>query len=205
LRRLVAEGAVGTPLAARVFHAVFLPPRLQGWRISRPDAGGGVILDITVHDVDTLRFVLDDDVEEVTALGAQQGLAAGSLEDAVMGAMRFARGTLAQHHDAFTIRHARTGLEVHGTDGSLYATDVMTQDPIGRVVLRRDGREEEVDLGAPEDLYVRAVRLFNAATRGEGAPAATGEDGIRSLAVGLAVQEAARTGRPTPVRYPTSV
>jgi 1,5-anhydro-D-fructose reductase (1,5-anhydro-D-mannitol-forming) len=101
--------------------------------------------------------------------------------------------------------HARTGLEVHGTDGSLYATDVMTQDPIGRVVLRRDEREEEVDLGVPEDLYVRAVRLFNAATRGEGAPAATGEDGIRSLAVGLAVQEAARTGRTTPVRYPTTV
>ena len=34
---------------------------LQGWRIDRPDAGGGVILDITVHDADTLRFVLDDE------------------------------------------------------------------------------------------------------------------------------------------------
>ena len=62
LRRLLAEGAIGTPLAARVFHAVYLPPHLQGWRITQPEAGAGVILDITVHDADTLRFVLDDEV-----------------------------------------------------------------------------------------------------------------------------------------------
>jgi 1,5-anhydro-D-fructose reductase (1,5-anhydro-D-mannitol-forming) len=203
LRRLVADGAIGSPLAVRVFHAIYLPPRLQGWRIAQPD-GGGVILDITVHDADTLRFVLDDEVVEVTALAAQQGLAAGGLEDAVMGVMRFRQGALAQHHDAFTIRHARTGFEVHGTEGSLYAEDVMTQDPIGRVVLRREGaRDEEVDVGAPVDLYVHAVRLFNAAVRGEGQPAATGEDGVRSLAIALAVRESVRTGRRVPVQYPT--
>ena len=38
MRDLVAEGAVGRPLAARVFHAVFLPPHLQGWRVDRPTA-----------------------------------------------------------------------------------------------------------------------------------------------------------------------
>ena len=103
LRRLIAEGTIGTPLAARVFHAVYLPPRLQGWRLSKPEAGAGVILDITVHDADTLRFVLDDEVTEVTALAAQQGLGTSEVEDAVMGVMRFRRGVLAQFHDAFTI------------------------------------------------------------------------------------------------------
>jgi 1,5-anhydro-D-fructose reductase (1,5-anhydro-D-mannitol-forming) len=193
------------PLAARAFHAVFLPPRLQGWRVTTPEAGGGVILDITVHDVDTLRFVLDDEVVEVTALGAQQGLASCGLEDAVMGVMRFARGTLAQHHDAFTIRHAPTGLEVHGAEGSLLAEGVMTQDPVGRVVLRREGQNDQViETGPPEDLYGRSVRLFNAATRGDGAPAATGEDGVRSLAVGLGVVESARSGRAVAIGYPAA-
>ena len=41
--------------------------------LRKPEAGAGVILDITVHDADTLRFVLDDEVAEVTALAAQQG------------------------------------------------------------------------------------------------------------------------------------
>jgi len=37
LRRLIKEGAIGKPLAARVFHAVYLPPRLQGWRLDKPE------------------------------------------------------------------------------------------------------------------------------------------------------------------------
>jgi 1,5-anhydro-D-fructose reductase (1,5-anhydro-D-mannitol-forming) len=196
LRRLIAEGAIGTPLAARVFHAVYLPPRLQGWRLSKPEAGAGVILDITVHDADTLRFVLDDEVTAVVALAAQQGLAAGALEDAVMGVMRFGRGVLAQFHDAFTIKHALTGLEVHGSDGSLIGEHVMTQEPEnGRVFLRHNGTVEEIDVGERENLYIRAVRSFNQSVRGAGQPAATGVDGIRSLAIGLAVQAAARSGR----------
>jgi 1,5-anhydro-D-fructose reductase (1,5-anhydro-D-mannitol-forming) len=201
LRRLLAEGAIGTPLAARVFHAVYLPPRLQGWRLTKPEAGAGVILDITVHDADTLRFVLDDQVVEVTALSAQQGLGTSDVEDTVMGVMRFQGAVLAQFHDAFTIRHALTGLEVHGTDGSLIGEHVMTQEPEnGRVFLRRNGNVEEIHVGERENLYIRAVRLFNQAVRGEGQPSATGEDGVRSLAIGLAVQEAARTGRRVDVK-----
>jgi 1,5-anhydro-D-fructose reductase (1,5-anhydro-D-mannitol-forming) len=193
LRDHVANGAIGQPLAARVFHAVYLPAHLQGWRIDRPESGGGVILDITVHDADTLRYVLDDEVEEVTAMTASQGMARAGLEDAVMGVMRFRGGLLAQFHDAFTARHAVTGFEVHGTEGSLYGRDVMTQRPTGTVTLRRDGNEEPVPI-EHGNLYERSVARFNAAVRGEGEPAATGEDGVRSLAIALAVREAAKTG-----------
>jgi 1,5-anhydro-D-fructose reductase (1,5-anhydro-D-mannitol-forming) len=201
IRRLVQEGAIGRPLAARVFHAVYLPPHLQGWRIDRPEAGGGVVLDITVHDTDTLRFVLDDaDVTEVTAMTASQGMASGGLEDAVMGVMRFDNGVLAQFHDAFTIRHTGTGLEIHGEEGSILARDVMTQRPIGAIVLRRGDVEEAVEF-APENLYERSVAAFNAAARGEGAPAATGEDGVKSLAVALAVRQSAAESRTIRVDY----
>jgi 1,5-anhydro-D-fructose reductase (1,5-anhydro-D-mannitol-forming) len=202
MRRMIKEGVIGKPLAARVFHAVYLPPRLQGWRVNRPEAGG-VILDITVHDADTLHFLLDDDVQDVVARSAQQGVGQGDLADAVMGVMYFRNGTLAMFHDAFTIKHTQTGVEVHGTEGSLIAKNVMTQDPVGEVFLSRNGAVSEVALGEPEDLYVHIVRHFNDAVQGRGQPFATGEDGIRSLAVGLAVQESAKTGQRVPVHYRT--
>jgi 1,5-anhydro-D-fructose reductase (1,5-anhydro-D-mannitol-forming) len=201
LRRLIQEGAIGKPLAARVFHAVYLPPRLQGWRLDKPEAGGGVILDITVHDADALHFALDDDAEEVVAVSGQQGLAQSGLEDAVMGVIRFRSGLLAQFHDAFTIKNARTGFEVHGSDGSLIGEDVMTQEPQGRLFLQRQEKREEVDLGQHENLYGHQVRHFNAAVQGKGAPFATGEDGVRSLAVAAAVLESTKTGQRTAVRY----
>ena len=195
LRELIANGAIGEPLAARVFHAVFLPDFLQGWRIKRADAGGVVILDITVHDADTLRFVLDDEAIEVTAMTARQGMAAEGLADAVMGVIRFRGGVLAQFHDAFTIKHTLTGFEIHGTEGSLLARDVMTQAPKGEIVLRRGADEVRIDPGQHEDLYTCSVRNFTAAMLGAGEPSATGEDGVRSLAIALAAAESAATGR----------
>jgi 1,5-anhydro-D-fructose reductase (1,5-anhydro-D-mannitol-forming) len=194
MRGAIAEGRIGRPLFARVFHAVYLPAHLQGWRITNPAAGGGVVLDITVHDADTLRFVLDDEPVEVVAMEQSVGLAKTGLEDGAMAVVRFRSGLLAQTHDAFTVRHAGTGFEVHGTEGSLVAREVMTQRPTGEVVLRAESGAQALPI-EHENLYARALRHFHASVRGEGQPVATGEDGVRSLALALAVQKSAREGR----------
>jgi len=119
----------------------------------------------------------------------------------VMGVIRFRSGLLAQFHDAFTIKNALTGLEVHGTEGSLIAEDVMTQEPQGRVFLQREQKRESIDLGDQVNLYSHQVQHFNAAVKGKGKPFATGEDGVRSLAVATAVLESTKTGQRVAVRY----
>jgi 1,5-anhydro-D-fructose reductase (1,5-anhydro-D-mannitol-forming) len=194
MREAIKQGRIGKPLAARVFHAVFLPPHLQGWRLDKPDAGGGVILDITVHDADTLRFVLDDDPVEAMAMPQRAGMGKQGLEDGVMGVLRFSSGVIAQFHDAFTVKHGGTGFEVHGSDGSLIARDCMTQRPIGTVELVTEKGREALPLDHV-NLYERALKNFHAAMDGKGAPSATGEDGIWSLATGLAVAQSAKIGK----------
>jgi 1,5-anhydro-D-fructose reductase (1,5-anhydro-D-mannitol-forming) len=198
MRDAIAAGRIGRPLFARVFHAVFLPPHLQGWRITSPGAGAGVVMDITVHDADTLRFVLGEEAVEVTAFTQQGGMGGAGIEDGVMGVVRFGSGLLAQFHDAFTTRFAGTGFEVHGTEGSLVGTGCMTQQPVGDVVLRTAAGEELLPVDRT-NLYERALAAFHAAVRGEGPPAATGEDGVRSMALALAALRSAGSGRPEPV------
>jgi 1,5-anhydro-D-fructose reductase (1,5-anhydro-D-mannitol-forming) len=194
MQEAIAAGRIGKPLSARVFHAVYLPPHLQGWRLDRPEAGGGVILDITVHDADTLRFVLGDDPVEAIAFSQAGGMGKVGLEDAVMGVLRFKSGLIAQFHDGFTTKFAETGLEVHGTDGSLIGRNVMTQRAVGTVTLRDADGDHELPLDH-HNLYETALTAFHAAVAGKGKPNATGEDGVWSLATGLAVVEAARTGQ----------
>ena len=198
MRDAIRQGRIGRPLFARVFHSVYLPPHLQGWRIERPEAGGGVILDITCHDADTLRFVLDEEPTHVTAMTSRGGMGREGLEDGVMGVIRFASGALAQFHDAFTTKYATTGFEVHGELGSLIGRDCITQAPKGEILLRWANGEESLPL-VHEDLYERSVRLFQAAARGQGSPAATGEDGVKSLSVALSTSESARSGRETAI------
>lgn len=200
IRELIKDGKIGQPLCARVFHANYLPPHLQGWRLHSPDAGGGAILDMFVHDADTLRFILDAEPEQVVALSTTGKMADAGLEDGVMAAIQFDNGVMVQVHDAFNVPFAGTGLEVHGTLGSIFASDVMTQRPIGEIRLRNATGVSAVPV-THENLYVRSVAMFHAAIRGEGRPAASGEDGVRSLAIALAVQDACRTGQSTRVVF----
>jgi 1,5-anhydro-D-fructose reductase (1,5-anhydro-D-mannitol-forming) len=198
MREAIKQGRIGRPLFARVFHSVYLPAHLQGWRLERPDAGGGVILDITVHDADTLRFVLDDEPQSVVAMTSHGGMSRGALEDGVMGVIRFSNGLLAQFHDGFTTKYATTGFEVHGDAGSLIGSDCMTQAPKGDVLIRTSTGEEELKLDH-ENLYARSVHLFQEALQGRGAPAATGEDGVKSLSVAISALKASRSGAETAI------
>ncbi|MEM9430133.1 MAG: Gfo/Idh/MocA family oxidoreductase [Pseudomonadota bacterium] len=199
IRELLADGRIGTVQAVRVAHAVYLPEHLQGWRISDASAGGGVIPDIVVHDADTVRFHLGEDPVDVTAIERVDSLGQG-VEDSVMSVWRMPSGALVQTHEGFTIRHAGTSFEVHGTEGSIVARNVMTQMPVGSITLKTADGSEDMPF-SDHLLYVRAVRLFVDAMRGVGAPSATGIDGVKSLAVAEAVKRAATTGARVAVDY----
>ncbi|MFZ2052037.1 MAG: Gfo/Idh/MocA family oxidoreductase [Solirubrobacteraceae bacterium] len=195
MRGLIERGELGQLRAVRVFHARWLSVDLQTWRTGDASAGAGVILDVTVHDAALLRFLMGEPIESVIAESFQQGLGADGIEDAVMGVMVSASGVPIGFHDAWTVAHAGTGLEIHGSEASAFARESMTSQPVGEVVLRRGDRISEVELEDREDLYVRAVRRFHQAVREQGTLAVSGEDGIEALRVALATAEAARTGR----------
>lgn len=199
VRALIAEGRIGRVLSLRLFHAVQLPEALQGWRINSADAGGGVIPDITVHDADVVRFLLGEDPETVVAQMSSSGLGAG-VEDSAMSVWTMSSGVMVMSHESFTHRYAGTGLEVHGSEGSIFATGVMTQRPVGQIELVTSAGRAVVPF-EPYDLYTRGVAEFEAAVASTGRPAATGEDGVRSLAVALAVRQAAQSGQRQIVDY----
>ncbi|MBL6927663.1 MAG: Gfo/Idh/MocA family oxidoreductase [Rhodospirillales bacterium] len=201
MRRAIAEGRIGTPVAGRVFHAVFLPGFLQTWRTKDAKAGGGAILDITVHNADTIRYLFGEEPREVVAMTQTAGMGEGGIEDGVMSVVSFDSGLIVQMHEGFTVEFAGTGLEVHGTQGSLFAKDVMTQQAVGSVILRNAKGEAEIVV-EPENLYARGVRYFAGAIRGKGKPQASGEDGFYSLALALAVREAAQTGKRVKIERP---
>ncbi|POF30873.1 Gfo/Idh/MocA family protein [Roseibium marinum] len=199
IKQAIEDGRIGKVLSVRVFHAVFLPPHLQGWRINNPGAGGGVIPDIVVHDADTVRFHLEEDPQEVAAMSAASGLGEG-VEDSCMSVWKMPSGAMVQTHESFTHKYPGTGFEVHGTEGSIVARNVMTQKPVGEIELVT-GAGREILPFSEHNLYARAVAMFCDAVAGKGRPSASGVDGVKSLAVAEAVAEAARSGSRVSVDY----
>lgn len=95
IRDLIVSGRIGRVLSVRVFPAVRLPPHVKGWRINDAAAGGGVIPDITVHDADTVRFYLGEDLVEVVAMAGNSGRGAGVEVHGIEGSI-FGRGIMTQ-------------------------------------------------------------------------------------------------------------
>jgi 1,5-anhydro-D-fructose reductase (1,5-anhydro-D-mannitol-forming) len=193
LKKAVRDGAVGDVRAVRVHHAVQLPERLAGWRIDDPE-GGGVVLDVTVHDAAAVAAILGTAGRSVMAVGLNQDNDPGGPFDAVMTSIEWEGGVLVQTHDAYNNPHLPTSLHVLGTQGALVAEDCNTGDPVGSVALWRDHKAEPVDVGPRDDVYVVTVRAFGAAVAGEGDVVVSGPDGVRSLAVSLAALASLRTG-----------
>jgi 1,5-anhydro-D-fructose reductase (1,5-anhydro-D-mannitol-forming) len=195
MRSLLAAGTVGAPRLIRSLHRCYVRPgRRDGWRMTDATRGAGAILDLTVHTADAIRFLTGREVASVGGHAAPAGFGRDGIEGAVTGTMRIGGGVLASFSDAYSRLPAVSAIEVHGDEGRLCARGVLHGSPRAAIdVQRGSGREHVVELH--DDPYGRTVERFAGAVRDHGWPAATGDDGLRSLAVGLALRAAVAEGR----------
>lgn len=195
LRDVVASGRIGTPLSALVSQPVFVGE--SEWRRTAPESGSGVSFDVLVHAADAIRYILGQEPAEVSAMANSGSSMAGRVNDSIMATFRFDAGTLGSLYADFNCPAGRTRIEIHGRRGSIYGSDVLGKMPQlrGSVVLRIDGRDEPIALESEESRYLAGINRFNAAVRGDGQPACSGADGLRSLAMILGAEAAAAAGR----------
>src|SRR5205823_8176966 len=172
-RALVAEGAIGEVRHGRTgsFHGSYLDPhRPISWRVRAAQAGGGAMLDLGVHLIDALRFLLG----EVRLVAASARTVVASRpgvdgDDEPVDVDDWSWGELELSNGAhITVEASRIFLgaegvpfELYGTAGSLVG-DVGT----GRIALRRfDGREAVYREAARRDPFVRAVEALRPPAR----------------------------------------
>jgi 1,5-anhydro-D-fructose reductase (1,5-anhydro-D-mannitol-forming) len=199
MRAAMANGRIGTPVSAIVSQPVFVGEK--EWRRDTPAAGSGVSFDVLVHSADAIRYILGQEPVEVCAMGRSSTSMANGVNDSIMATYLFHGGVLASLYADFNVAHGRTRIEIHGRDGSIFGSDVLGKTPNdrGRVVLRHSGGEEEIAVESDESRYLLGINRFNAAVLRVGQPACSGIDGIRSLAMVLAAEAAARTGKTTQI------
>jgi predicted dehydrogenase len=127
LREAVAGGELGAPMAVVFRDDQYFP--VQGmygstWRGDAAQAGGGCLIEHSIHDVDILRFCLG----EVTDVSARTAAFAGypGVEDLATVSLGFASGARAElvsvWHGIMT-RGSTRRVEVFGSDGLAWLDD----------------------------------------------------------------------------------
>ncbi|MDB5057151.1 MAG: dehydrogenase [Chloroflexi bacterium] len=192
VKRTISDGGIGEVLAVRSTNHGKMPP---GWFRDPALAGGGAVMDHTVHVVDLLRWYLEDEPVEVYA-EISNGFHHIAVDDAAFLTITFRSGVVVTLDPSWS-RPASfpmwgdLTLEIAGTKGT------VGLDAFGQKVVRypaENAPSEWLGYGADADLAL--ITDFVAAVRERRAPAATGRDGARALAVALAAYASAKSGQP---------
>jgi 1,5-anhydro-D-fructose reductase (1,5-anhydro-D-mannitol-forming) len=192
IRDVLRAGTLGKIVLTRIFFGVGLPEEAKRWRARSVESGAGVFLDLSVHDADLIRFLFDEDIDSITCVTGNSGSTSVGIEDTTMWVAKLKSGRLVEVMESFNTPHAHTSLEIHGTEASLVAKDVLLQKGQGTIHLVKDGVASELPYPAANP-YLRVVRQFSAAMAREGEPAATGLDGFQALKAALSARESAAT------------
>jgi predicted dehydrogenase len=127
LRDLVAAGTLGAPMAAVFRDDQYFPIRgtyASQWRADVAQAGGGCLIEHSIHDVDILRFCFGE-VERLAARTANHA-GHGGIEDLASVSLTFASGLEAHltsvWHDILT-RGSTRRVEVFCREGLVWLED----------------------------------------------------------------------------------
>ena len=192
-RDQVASGAIGRPVFARSEFSYSGRAHGRVWITDPTLAAGGPVADVGVHCIDTLRFILQDEVLRVTARTVSDNIS-GTVEAVGTLTLEFAKGTLGTVIVS-TRAEYRTPLEIVGEAGVLLATDALTVDHPVELRLRTNGKTAEDVIVSNADAYAKQVDAFAAAVQGQSDFPAPGIEGWRNQEILDAAYRSAKSGR----------
>lgn len=190
-RLLIDAGKIGAPRAVRVTRTGFARFFGEGWRSRRAEAGG-LLLEINVHELDYMRFLLGEPVEVYARMDNLVGQM--DYEDQAFVLLTFENGAVGSLHASMSSPIGEYNVSIQGTGGN------MVHGGFGGVLKLQtfDGASEEwtpEQVGVP-DAYDRELRSWiDHLTRGA-APLFTGADGRACVAMAQAARLSADLGRP---------
>lgn len=192
-RDLLASGTIGLPVFARsefCFQAGIEHPRK--WIKDKSVAGAGPVFDIGVHCIDTLRYILRDEVLRVTAR-AVMDKPPSEIEYTSAAVLEFSQGTLGTIAVSYNAEY-RSPLEVIGEHGVIRAEDALNvEKPI--VIETKRGTQIENETVSNVDSYILQVDAFVDAVEGRGRFPVLGEDGWQNQEIIDAIMRSIESGR----------
>jgi predicted dehydrogenase len=186
VRDLVQLGVVGHVVRVRADFVYDGRLSSRQWLLDRTIAGGGPIFDVGVHCLDTLRFILHDEVVSLKGELVPTPTATRTERSAQI-VLRFSRGTIGTIFCSYDSPIRESALEVFGTDARLSAMDFTVGSRHVKLDIakgREDGavQHESEEFDVP-NLYVREVNLFSECILNNTEPPLTGENGLRNQRV----------------------
>ncbi len=174
MKQAVADGKIGKPVSAYAQFTCWYPDIPGSWRQDKEKGGGGAMMDMGVHCIDLLQYILGTRAKEVAAF--QDTLSFHySVEDSSTVLIRMENGTHCVVQSNFNIpdEAAKSRIEIFGDRGSLIGSnilgqvdggtlDAMFQETAKGYDAQQDRKESKAETVAVEfgNMYTREIESF---------------------------------------------
>jgi 1,5-anhydro-D-fructose reductase (1,5-anhydro-D-mannitol-forming) len=183
MRDIVRSGLIGEIIGARSEFIYDAQLSQRKWLFDRKLAGGGPVYDIGVHGLDTLRFVLDDEV--ITTKSVLHPLPTASrTEGSATMSLKFSRGTVASIYCSFMAPIRRTFIEFVGTKGIISAYDFTHNNATVSLQISTGNDETtKIEQITIPNLYEQEVSVFSDSIINNTEPIVPGSVGLKNQIV----------------------
>ena len=189
-KQLIEAKAIGEIVKARAQWNFWYPPKKGLWRQDRSLGGGGCLMDVGIHCVDLLRFMVGD-VDEVLALTGNT-IFQYPVEDFSCLLLKFAGGAHGIIDNCFSVdsKSSPNGVEIYGTKGVI-TTNKTVSCFIGGTMTTVIGGEETRYSESQVDTYQEEIEDFVRCIMDKKEPLAVDISGLQALEVVRAGYESA--------------
>jgi predicted dehydrogenase len=206
-KRQIEDGAIGTPQIVRSLKddRISVPTEMLRWA-----AQTSPIFFMTSHDLDLVRWYLDDEVESVYAQEVSGVLRGRGIDvhDGVEAIVRFQRGAVATFHSSWIHPAGFPGLtdswlQIIGTDGVLSLGRGREHElfTAGGASAPRFGTADDI-AGALRGAFRHSLEHFLQSLRSQIEPMTSAARTLGVTATQCAIIESIRTQAPVTVRLP---
>ena len=205
LRSMIKAGSFGKIISARAQQVFWYPENPKAWRQVKALGGGGALMDVSVHNIDLIEYLVGSRTASVTGFTETRTFSYDS-DDTSHILIRLEDGTVAYIDGSFSEHSPLKGslLEIYGTKGTVIIRGSIGQEDAGEAegyVIGADGKRKPLELSEDfNDLYTKEIDAFACSVRNNAAEPVPLEQGLWIQKVSRAAYEAQETGRVTAVR-----
>ncbi len=191
-RQMVADGFLGKVALAESTCPFYLPDITRTWRYEPEFSGGGVVMDVAVHCIDVLHYILDDEVVGVQAL-LDHAPDSYPCEGTASLLLDFEEGEQGIVTVSFDAPYGQPGCQFHGSEGSIFTIGSIGQEPTGTFITASASGPQEHPI-QPVNMYVAETEHLISCVENDQQPTTHGLEGMRNLQIALAAYQSFTTG-----------
>lgn len=199
LRTMIEEGKFGHIISARVQQVFWYPSMPNTWRQIKELGGGGALMDVGVHNIDLVEYIVGSKVKQITGFTETRTFDY-NVDDVCNLLIKLENGAVAYIDGAFNEFQGPEGslLEIYGTKGTAILRNSVGQVEGGKVEGMIQGENGWEPLKLEDnftDLYTKEVDAFALSVLEDTEEPVPIEQGLWIQQISGAAYEAQESGR----------